>query len=128
MTNIMKYGLLSFCVLLTLACSVEKDTEKYEIFGKWALKQVAYPDGTHKEFEINSGNYVEIGRGYVVEIMAEDGETNYSYSRQGNNLNLLAGDEIVTWVIGKHEKNEMEIDTPVGRYILSRHSEAQPNN
>lgn len=111
------------CVLLSfliIAYSSNTEIEGATYYGKWRLIKVVYDDGDFKDLSNKSGHFINIGKTEVSEIMAEYGVRTYPYTREGNVLNVAYASGHDTWTIVKSSENSMEIDTPIGRYVLTR--------
>jgi hypothetical protein len=52
--------------------------------------------------------------------MAEYGVRTYPYTQEGNVLNVDYGSGMDTWIIIEALEHSMKIDTPIGRYVLTR--------
>ena len=52
--------------------------------------------------------------------MAEYGVRTYPYTQEGNVLTVTSGSRNVFWTIVEKSEHSMEIDTPIGRYVLTR--------
>lgn len=105
-----------FLPLALLACSAEPSRAEPPILGTWTLEKVVYDDGS--ENVLDPGNYVEIGPEDIIEIIAGAGSRRYSYVREGRTLNLQTGSGRIAWRILERRKDELTIQTPIGRYVL----------
>lgn len=108
------------CAFLITACVSPFGAEVDSDNGQWVLKQVIYDDGDSKDFSSNSGNFVDIGQAEISEVYADHGKRTYPYTRDGDVFTLLVGDERITWTVVDRSSDRLKIDTPIGRYILSR--------
>ena len=108
------------CLIFISACTSNTEPKNNGHYGKWTLLKVVYEDGDFKDLSKETGHFIKIGKTEVSEIMAEYGVRSYPYTQKGNVLNVayVGGDD--TWTIVKSSEHTMEIDTPIGRYILSR--------
>lgn len=111
------------CVLLSffiIACASNTEIEGASYYGKWRLIKVVYDDGDFKDLTNKSGHFINIGKTEVSEIMAEYGVRTYPYTQEGNVFTVTSGSRNVFWTIVEKSEHSMEIDTPIGRYILTR--------
>lgn len=119
MVNLFKHYI--FFVVLCFnftACATDAKPKKIEIYDSWKLEKIVYADKSINELE--PGNFVQIHKNYILEIMKGYGERRYSYTKQGKILDLAAENETVIWKITRHNANELQIETPIGLYILTR--------
>jgi len=105
-------------MLSLTACVTVPDHGKLDIYDTWALEKIIYDDGIVKVFE--KGNFVQIHKDYMLEIIAGYGNRRYPYTRKNNILSLTSGNEIITWEIVQYRNHELQIKTPIGLYILKR--------
>ncbi len=122
-TNKMKesqrFYIFFICLLLSLtACVTVPDHEELDIYDTWALEKIIYDDGGVKVLE--NGNFVQIHKDYILEIIAGYGKRRYPYTRKNNILSLTSGNEIITWEIVQYRNQELQVKTPIGLYILKR--------
>jgi hypothetical protein len=109
--------LLSLCVI---ACVSNTGLESNRYHGKWTLNKVIYDDGDFKDLSDKSGHFINIGKTEVSEIMAEYGVRTYPYTQEGDVFTVTTGTRDVTWTIIESSEHSMKIDTPIGRYVLTR--------
>lgn len=113
----------SVCILyafLVAACASPSGSVSENDYGQWTLNQVVYGDGDSKDFSSNPGNFVDISPAEISEVYAEHGKRTYSYTREGDVLTLFVGSERITWTVVDRTSGGLKIDTPIGRYVLSR--------
>ena len=110
---------LFFSIFIT-ACISNTEVEKNTYYGKWTLNKVVDEDGDFRDFTKEPENFVHIKKSEVSEIIAGHGVRRYSYIQRGNVLTLTSGTHDFIWTITESSEHSMEIDTPIGRYILSR--------
>lgn len=103
-----------------VACTSNKELGSNAYYGKWTLTKVVYDDGDFKDLSNKSGHFISIGKTEVSEIMAEYGVRTYPYTQEGDVLNVNYGSGIETWTIVEPSEHSMKIDTPIGRYVLTR--------
>lgn len=111
------------CIFISLsltACASKSEVDGNSYYGKWTLIKVVYDDGDFKDLSNTSGHFINIGKTEVSEIMAEYGVRTYPYTQEGNVLTVTSGPHDFTWTIVESSEHSMEIDTPIGRYILTR--------
>ena len=84
------------------------------------LTKVVYDDGDFKDLSNKPGYFINIGKTEVSEIMAEYGVRTYPYTQEGDVFIVTTGSHDVTWSIVESSEHSMEIDTPIGRYVLTR--------
>lgn len=106
--------------IFIVACTSNKEVESNSYYGKWTLIMVVYDDGDFKDLTNKSGHFINIGKTEVSEIMAEYGVRTYPYTQEGNVFTVTSGSRNVFWTIVEKSEHSMEIDTPIGRYILTR--------
>ena len=120
MYNIKLTIILTLLSIFIIACSSNEVTKTNGYYGKWTLLKVEYEDGDFKDLRNKAGHFINIGETEVSEIMAEYGVRTYPYTQEGNVLTVTSGTRNVFWTIVKSSEHAMEIDTPIGRYVLSR--------
>ena len=103
-----------------VACTSNTEVGSNSYYGKWTLNKVIYESGRFKDLSNKPGYFINIGKTEVSEIMAEYGVRTYPYTQEGNVLTVTSGTRDVTWAIVERSQYSMKIDTPIGRYILSR--------
>ncbi len=103
-----------------VACTSNKEVGSNAYYGKWTLTKVVYDDGDFKDLINKPGHFINIGKAEVSEIMAEYGVRTYPYTQEGDVLNVNYGSGIDIWTIVESTEHSMEIDTPIGRYVLTR--------
>lgn len=111
------------CIFISLsltACASKSEVDGNSYYGKWTLNKVIDEDGDFRDFTKEAGNFVHIKEAEVSEIIAGHGVRSYLYSQQGNVFKLTSGPHNFTWTIVESSEHSMEIDTPIGRYILTR--------
>ncbi|HED32897.1 MAG TPA: hypothetical protein ENJ08_01585 [Gammaproteobacteria bacterium] len=111
---------LFFVILMPClaACAAETEQKKLSIMGTWKLEKVIYDDSSSKNMD--EGNYIEIHGDYILEIIRGYGKRRYSYTKKDNILNLISGNENISWLITQHEDDKLRIKTPIGLYVLNR--------
>jgi len=109
-----------FLSILLSACASKAEVDGNSYYGKWTLNKVIYESGRFKDLSNKPGYFINIGKTEVSEIMAEYGVRTYPYTQEGNVLTVTSGTRDVTWAIVERSQYSMKIDTPIGRYILSR--------
>jgi len=109
-----------FSSILLMACASTLEVDVNNYYGKWRLIKVVYDDGDFKDLTNKSGHFINIGKTEVSEIMAEYGVRTYPYTQEGNVFTVTSGSRNVFWTIVEKSEHSMEIDTPIGRYILTR--------
>ena len=111
------------CIFISLsltACVLGAEIEGASYYGKWRLIKVVYDDGDYKDLSNKPGHFITIDKTEVSEIMAEYGVRTYPYTQEGNVLTVTSGSRNVFWTIVEKSEHSMEIDTPIGRYVLTR--------
>lgn len=88
------------------------------IYDTWTLEKIIYDDKSVKVLE--KGNFVQIHKDYILEIITGYGKRRYPYIRKNKILNLASGNEIITWEITQYHNQELQVKTPIGLYILKR--------
>ena len=107
------------CLLLSLtACVTVSNHGKLDIYDTWTLEKIIYDDRSVKVLE--KGNFVQIHKDYILEIIAGYGKRRYPYTRKNNILSLESGNEIIAWEIAQYHNQELQIKTPIGLYVLKR--------
>lgn len=106
--------------ILMAACSSTTEVEHTGYYGKWTLNKVVDEDGDFRGFTNHPGNFVHIKETEISEIIAGHGVRSYPYTQSGDVLTLISGGIPINWIIVISTENSLEIDTPIGRYILSR--------
>jgi hypothetical protein len=103
-----------------MACASTAEVDSNTYYGKWTLNKVVDEDGDFRDFTKEPGNFVHIKRSEVSEIIAGHGVRSYPYTQEGDVLILISGGVPIVWSIVENSEHSMKIDTPIGRYILSR--------
>ena len=106
--------------LFIVACASTTGVENTSLYGKWTLNKVVDEDGDFRDFTNHPGNFVHIKQSEVSEIIAGHGVRSYPYSKNGDVLTLISGGVPINWIIVVNTERLLELDTPIGRYILSR--------
>ncbi|MFT7110993.1 MAG: hypothetical protein ACI843_002670 [Psychrobacter glaciei] len=106
--------------IFIVACTSNTEVESNGYYGRWTLAKVVYDDGDFKDLSNETGHFINIGKTEVSEIMAENGVRTYPYTQEGDVLNVDYGSGIDTWTIVEPLEHSMKIDTPIGRYVLTR--------
>ena len=117
-----------FSLLLMTACvttdglgrSTGTETEHKSYYGTWTIMKVVLKNGEIKDLTNGPIDYVHIRKSEIAEEISGYGIKNYNYIATDNTLIVMAGNRMSTWKIIENTKNTMEIETPAGRYILSR--------
>lgn len=120
MLNIKSIIVSIFLSILLLACASKTEVEGNSYYGKWTLNKVIYESGRFKDLSNKPGYFINIGKSEVSEIMAENGVRTYPYTQEGDVFTVTSGTRDVTWTIVESSEHAMEIDTPIGRYVLTR--------
>lgn len=120
MLNIKSIIICIFASILLMACASSSEVDSNTYYGKWTLNKVVDEDGDFRDFTKEPGNFVHIKKSEVSEIIAGHGVRSYSYIQRGNVLTLTSGTHDFIWTIMESSEHSMKIDTPIGRYILSR--------
>jgi len=79
---------------------------------------IIYEDGSINM--LGPGNYVAFANDNIVEGIKGQGKRRYPYTRLGEALKLVVDDGEVLWFVVKQTNDELNIDTPIGRYLLIR--------
>ncbi len=106
--------------LFIVACASTTEVENTGYYGKWTLNKVIDEDGDFRDFTNLPGNFVHIKKSEISEIIAGHGVRSYPYTKNGDVLTLISGGVHFNWIIVVSTQRSLEIDTPIGRYILSR--------
>lgn len=109
-----------FFSIFIIACTFNTGVESNSYYGKWTLNKVVDEDGDFRDFTKEPGNFVHIKKSEVSEIIAGHGVRSYSYTQRSNVLTLTSGTHDFIWTIVESSEHSMEIDTPIGRYVLTR--------
>ena len=109
-----------FLSILLLGCASKAEVEGNSYYGKWTLNKVIYESGRFKDLSDKPGYFINIGKSEVSEIMAEYGVRTYPYTQEGKTFTVTSGTRDVTWTIVESTEHSMKIDTPIGRYVLTR--------
>ena len=120
MLNIKLIIVYIFSSILLVACASNTEAGSNSYYGKWTLNKVVDEDGDFRDFTKKPGNFVHIKKSEVSEIIAGHGVRSYSYTQRGNVLTLTSGTHDFIWTIMESSEHSMEIDTPIGRYVLTR--------
>lgn len=120
MLNIKLIIVCIFSSILLMACVSSSEVDSNTYYGKWTLNKVVDEGGDFRDFTKEPGNFVHIKKSEVSEIIAGHGVRSYSYIQRGNVLTLSSGTHDFIWTIMESSEHSMEIDTPIGRYILTR--------
>jgi hypothetical protein len=120
LTNLKSIIVYVFLSFLLSACASKAEVESNSYYGKWTLNKVIYESGRFKDLSNKPGYFINIGKSEVSEIMAEHGVRTYPYTQEGDVLNVTTGTHDVTWTIVEPSEYSMKIDTPIGRYVLTR--------
>ncbi|MFT7260524.1 MAG: hypothetical protein ACI9MS_002393 [Glaciecola sp.] len=120
MLNIKSIIVCFFFSLFITACTSNSEVESNSYYGKWTLNKVVDEDGDFNDFSREPGNYVHIKKSEVSEIIAGHGVRTYPYTQKGNVFTVTSGTRDVIWTIVESTEHSMKIDTPIGRYILTR--------
>jgi hypothetical protein len=118
--NIKSIIVCIFLSIFIVACTSNTEVEASSYYGKWTLNKVIYDDGDFKDLSDKSGHFINIGKTEVSEIMAEYGVRTYPYTQEGDVFTVTSGTRDVTWTIIESSQHSMKIDTPIGRYVLTR--------
>jgi len=109
-----------FFSIFIIACTFNTGVDSNTYYGKWTLNKVVDEDGDFRDFTKEPGNFINIGKSEVSEIIAGHGVRSYSYIQRDNVLTLTSGTHDFIWTITESSEHSMEIGTPIGRYILTR--------
>jgi len=107
-----------FFLISSLTGYLFDSSKNSSIYQKWILKEVIYDDGSVNI--LGTGNYIEITKESVTEIIAGHGKRLYKYTQDGNNLYLLPEIHNVTWILNRDINNKLTIQTPIGLYVLQQ--------
>jgi len=113
-SNIASFFLLIFVV----ACSTNSATHKQDIYQKWAVEKIVYSDGSTKI--LTDGNFVQINRHEIIEIIKGHGSRRYQMNRKENKLTISTTNSTFEWIIMEQGENTLRIKTPIGLYVLVR--------
>jgi len=120
--NIMKsfkyLGLLFFLIFNLTACVSKSENESQGIYYQWTLEKIIYDDESINRLE--QGNFVQIHQDYILEIIKGHGNRRYAFSREQDVLTLISDNNHVIWEIIKQDRKELQIQTPIGLYVLTR--------
>jgi hypothetical protein len=111
------------CILtsfLLVACASNTEVGSNSYHGKWALTEIIYNSGRSRDFTKEPGNFVHIKETEISEIIVGHGVRSYPYTQEGDVLTLISGGEPDVWSVVESTEHSMKIDTPIGRYILTR--------
>lgn len=106
--------------LFVVACVSTTGVENTSLYGKWTLNKVVDEDGDFIDFTNHPGNFVHIKQSEVSEIIAGHGVRTYPFTQEGDVLTLISGGVPINWIIVASTEGSLELDTPIGRYSLSR--------
>lgn len=106
--------------IFIVACTSNTEVESNGYYGKWTLNKVIYESGRFKDLSNKPGYFINIGKTEVSEIMAEHGVRTYPYTQEGDVFTVTSSTRDVTWTIVEPSEQSMKIDTPIGRYVLTR--------
>ena len=109
-----------FFSIFIIACTFNTGVESNSYYGKWTLNKVVDEDGDFRDFTKEPGNFVHIKKSEVSEIIAGHGVRSYPYTQEGDVLTLISGGVPIIWSVVESTEHSMKIDTPIGRYILTR--------
>lgn len=121
MKKLYKFYVLCIFILLNItACVMDSEQSQSNIYDTWALEKIVYDDESVNALE--KGNFVEIQKDFILEIIKGHGKRRYSYTQQNEMLSLTSGHDVITWEIIKLEDQKLQIKTPIGLYVLTRKS------
>lgn len=103
-----------------LGGSTGTEAEHKSYYGTWTIMKVVLKNGEIKDLTNGPIDYVHIRKSEIAEQISGYGIKNYNYIETDNTLIVMAGNRVSTWKIIENTRNTMEIDTPIGRYILTR--------
>ena len=109
-----------FLSVFVVACTSNTEVENNSYYGKWTLNKVVDEDGDFRDFTKEPGNFVHIKKSEISEIIAGHGVRTYPYTQEGDVFIVTTGTHNVIWTIVESSEHSMEIDTPIGRYVLTR--------
>lgn len=104
-----------FILLMLSACTVDIESS---FIGRWSMERIEYSDGSHTVPEGN--NAVTFSDSHIIEHIDGHGNRRYSYSRSEEVLTVMDDTSEMEWVILNQGQDHMEIETPIGVYVLSR--------
>jgi len=107
-----------FFLISSLTGYLFDSSKNSSIYQKWILKEVIYDDGSVNI--LGTGNYIEITKESVTEIIAGHSKRLYKYTQDDNNLYLLPETNNVIWVLNRDIHNKLTIQTPIGLYVLQQ--------
>tara|TARA_R110002126_G_scaffold33382_48_gene104665 strand:- start:596 stop:958 length:363 start_codon:yes stop_codon:yes gene_type:complete len=116
MAQIKNMVALTLFTLILSSCSNASETD--DILGRWVMTEVVYDDGSVNQLE--AGNFVDISKDTITEVIKGYGNRQYPYTRQDSVLKLTADDEQITWQILSQASHRLEVATPIGKYKLTR--------
>ena len=120
MLNIKSTIVCIFFLIFIVACASNTEVENNSYYGKWTLNTVVDEDGDFRDFTKEPGNFIHIKKSEVSEIIAGHGVRSYPYTQDGDVFTLISAGVPITWTIVESSEHSMEIDTPIGRYVLTR--------
>ncbi len=120
MSNVKSIIVCIFLSVFIVACASNTEKENNSYYGKWTLNKVVHDDGDFRDFTKEPGNFIHIKKFEISEIIAGHGVRTYNYIQKGNELKFISGSSFSSWIIVKNSENSMEIDTAIGRYVLTR--------
>lgn len=119
MKNLQRSCIFFIYLLLGLtACITVSGHSESNIYDTWTLEKIIYDDKSVKVLE--KGNFVQIHKDYILEIITGYGNRHYPYIRKNKILSLASGSEIITWEITQYNNQELQVKTPIGLYLLKR--------
>ncbi|MFT7110991.1 MAG: hypothetical protein ACI843_002668 [Psychrobacter glaciei] len=118
--NIKSIIICIFASFLLVACASNTEVGSNSYYGKWTLNEIIYKSGRSRVFTKEPRNFVHIKETEISEIIVGHGVRSYPYTQEGDVLILISGGEPDIWSVVESTEHSMEIDTPIGRYILSR--------
>ena len=119
MKNLYKYFLLCIFILLNLtACVPDTEQSQSNIHDTWVLEKIVYDDESVNALE--KGNFVEIQQDHILEVIKGHGKRRYSYTQKNEILRLTSGHDVITWEIIQLDDQILQIETPIGLYVLTR--------
>lgn len=110
--------LITIVIALTFLIGGCQNPDDVAILGHWNMTAIRYEDGS--EQALSGANAVIIDSDHVTEVYEGQGRRRYPYRRNGTILWLDAGGSRVNWTVVSQGDKSLELDTPIGTYLLTR--------